>query len=596
MLMRVASDTPRLDEGASPKGEGSGRSFVSTAQAFLPAWGREKGRKVEERQRPPKGKSLPSPAHEMHVQDEDPLGQSPDLGVMTAWSEGRDDGGPEGARQSDEFLQRSAEMCRLAGALLASVLTAFCGVGLRLAGGSVRCIRGTWRWIRYHHVPERLAKGGELALVGTWAASKGLAVRILPERHASSTTYGASARPMAKARVLGFAPSLKSRLLIAALIILGVSLAVTTSALRIKWRLDQAELEKLTTQVEETLMLAERQEDWEAKVALLSGAQELIDQATDGYRDSPEVRELSERLESQWVAATGGVRVAFGPEPMLAVPEGVSRRLVVQHDQLYILDEMAQRLYRYDLDQQGDLATDQGPWTWESSREAGSIPTERIVDMTWVDAASGRLTPALLMVTSGGSLVELKSNGDARNVSVSDIPHSEDVRAVRTYEGNLYILDVGGGNIIKYIPTGDDYRDPPVGYIANPEGVPWDSVIDMAIDGSIYLLLTDGTIMKFTGGHPQPFPQEGLHPPVENPVALFASPGSASVFVAEPDQSRIVEFTTDGRFIRQFGAMSGRNVPLPLANLQAFEVDLGHDRLLIGTGAGVFSTPLPPVE
>jgi hypothetical protein len=399
---------------------------------------------------------------------------------------------------------------------------------------------------------------------------------------------------MAKAKVRGFQPSPRSRVLIGALIILAVALAVITSGLRIKWRLEQAELQRLTSQVEESLRLAELEEDWQARAALLAEAEELIDQAAEAQGNSPAIRELSDRLESQWVFATGGVGVAFGSEPVLAVPEGVGRRIILPRNQVYILNETAQRLYRYELDQQGDPLAEQGPWTWELLGETGTVAAELVVDMAWADAANGRLTPAVLMVTSEGSLVELNPSGTARNVSVSDTVHWEDVRAVRTYEGNLYVLDVGRGNILKYVATGDDYRDPPINYIAKPESIPWDSVIDMAIDGSIYLLLSNGSVMKFAAGQPQAFPQEGLHPPLENPVALFASPDSGSVLVAEPSQARIVEFSTDGRFLRQFREMSGQDGAL--ADLQAFGVDVARDRLLVGTRAGVFSTSFPPAE
>lgn len=594
LLVRVGSDTPQLEEVPRLKREGARRSLVSTAQTFLPIWGHENGRKAEVSQRPPEGKNLPPSAQQSYVQEEGAFAKSPDSGPIRDWGEKQDGGRPRSSRQSHDFLQQTAEIGRLTGAVLLSLLAALWGGGQRLVGASVELIRCTWKWIRHHRILERLARISELALFGTWAASKGLAVRILPERQASITTYRAAARPMAKAKVRGFQPSPRSRVLIGALIILAVALAVITSGLRIKWRLEQAELQRLTSQVEESLRLAELEEDWQARAALLAEAEELIDQAAEAQGNSPAIRELSDRLESQWVFATGGVGVAFGSEPVLAVPEGVGRRIILPRNQVYILNETAQRLYRYELDQQGDPLAEQGPWTWELLGETGTVAAELVVDMAWADAANGRLTPAVLMVTSEGSLVELNPSGTARNVSVSDTVHWEDVRAVRTYEGNLYVLDVGRGNILKYVATGDDYRDPPINYIAKPESIPWDSVIDMAIDGSIYLLLSNGSVMKFAAGQPQAFPQEGLHPPLENPVALFASPDSGSVLVAEPSQARIVEFSTDGRFLRQFREMSGQDGAL--ADLQAFGVDVARDRLLVGTRAGVFSTSFPPAE
>ncbi len=124
--------------------------------------------------------------------------------------------------------------------------------------------------------------------------------------------------------------------------------------------------------------------------------------------------------------------------------------------------------------------------------------------------------------------------------------------------------------------------------------VQWPDVIDMAIDGFVYLLLSDGSIIKLAGGTAQPFPQDGLYPPLENPAGMFALPDASSVFVAEPSQGRIVEFNRDGQFIRQFRA--SRDGEDPFDDLRAFTVDVTHDRLLVAAGSGLFHNGLPLLD
>jgi hypothetical protein len=498
-------------------------------------------------------------------------------------------------RPGGQFLAQCVEMCRVAAALMLSLIYSLWRGGLALFRSVGQVIGNIWGWTRRHRVFERAGRGCELALLACWAGSKGLIIRVLPERHSPTVvnSYSASAGPMARAKVVGFNPSRRSRLMIGAFIVLGIFLVVTASAVRIKSRLEEADLESLVAQVEETILLAEGETDPEARVALLLQAGEMIDEATGtGERvdDNVGLSELGERLERQWDAASGVVRIPFEVHETLTIDEGAPQHMLIHEDQLYILDAAGQRLYRYMLDQDGRPVADQGSWTWELQAQADTMSAGSIVDIVWADAANGRLTPALLMLTTEGSLLELNSAGVARNVSVTDVLRWESASAIRTYYGSLYVLDAGRENIIKYIPTGDNYEYPPVNYFQESENIQWAKVVDVAIDGSVYLLLSNGSVMKYTNGETDTFSKEGLYPPLEHPTAIFASTDSGSVFVAEPAQERIVEFSTAGQFIRQFRAINiGEN---PMGDLGSFAVDLRRGWVFIGTAGGIYSAPL----
>jgi hypothetical protein len=375
---------------------------------------------------------------------------------------------------------------------------------------------------------------------------------------------------------------------------LGVVALVATAAVRVRSRLEQAEVENLTTQVREQLLLATQQDDTEAMLALLAEAQQLVDQSHINESDSVELSQLVEEMDRQWDGLTGSVRITFGEEHMLATPDQVARRMLIRDDELYVLDDSGQSLYRYALNQQGAVVADQEPWTWELSTVGEGVAATEILDMEWMPAANGRVTAALVMLTAEGTILELNSDGSVRPVAIADAAQWESPKALRTYSGNLYVLDVARENIIKYIPSGDDYQQSPVEYVQGSVDIDWADVTDMAIDGFVYLLLSNGSIIKFAGGTPQPFPQDGLYPPLENPAAIFASPDASSVFVSEPSQGRVVEFNGDGQFMRQFRA--ARKGEDPLTDLRALTVDVPHDRLLVGTSTGLFSSGLPLLD
>lgn len=591
LVVRLGMDIAGSQREARSRGLRGGSRVASLEQVWLASRREAKAGKVGEPSERSKAWSLPPSKELQPAQDEVVEREWAGSELIAGFVRRRDETGQVKARRSLHLLAQTNEAFRLVGAL---VLSLVCG----LWRGSLGLLRSTrqlttdgWTWIRQHRVFERLGRGCELALLGFWAGSKGLLIRILPERKSSIETYSASARPMARARVVGFHVSRRSRAAVGALIVLGVFMAVAVSALRIQSRLEQADVETLLAQAQETIVLAQGEGSGEGAIALLLEARELIGQATAIRADSVELRELSELLDRQWDASTGVVRIRFASDEMVTIPDGGVQRIVVHGDQLYVVNSTGQRLYRYALDEQGRLIRNQEPWIWESQREGGTGTWGRIVDLEWMDDASGRLTPALLMLTMDGSLLELNTSGAAREVSVSDALQWEDPKAIQSYDGNLYVLDLGHENILKYPPTGNDYENPPVRYFRESLDIVWSDAVDAAIDGSVYLLGSKGSIIKFAGGKPEAFAQDWLYPPLEHPVAIFASPDSVPVLVAEPDQARIVEFDPEGRFIRQFrSAGDGQD---PLKELQAFAVDPHHDRLFVGTAAGLVSAPLP---
>jgi hypothetical protein len=495
---------------------------------------------------------------------------------------------------SANLFVSGVERCRLGGALLLSLLLFLRGAALGLLRRLAEWTTSLWGWIRRHRLLEHTAGGARLALSATWAGLKGLVVGILPERQRSGRTYAATARPMARARVLGFHPSGRSRVVIGVLIVVVVFLLLGLSAVRVRARLQQADVERLVDDVSGQLAVADLQDDRESTMAALEQAETILSGATDSQRRTPELIELSEELEARWDGLIGAIRLSLSTELAAEVPGQAAGGVLVHGEHLYVLDEAGRRLSRYTLDEEGHLLSDQEPWTWELPESLMGSADTKILDMAWADAASGRVAPALLVLTSDAAVVEVRMDGSARAVEVADLAAWQKPQALETYSGNLYVLDPGHGNIYKYVPSGDDYQQAPMDYIQASVDLDWSRVVDMAIDGYVYLLMSNGKIEKFAGGQPEPFPQGDLYPPLSSPVRIYAQPEYPSVLVAEAAEGRIVEFTREGQFVRQYrGALDGSN---DLAELRAFTVDIGHSRLVVAGASGLSSGSLPALR
>ncbi len=594
LLLRLGTPNTLAMSGPTSTPKRVNESRPSASRVFARAWGQTRERKEEQdRVAPP---LEPEDYADLDVPDVDaPLARQPSArwSSVDSYPRGDSSRGRAGVPRG-QAVERGVEAARMRGTVLLSLLMGLAAGGLGLLRSAVAMVKRGWGWIRRNRVMERVVRGIGLAILAVVAGVKGLVVGILPERQGASRTYAATARPMARAKVLVFHPSGRTRALIGVVLLLGAAVLVGTSILSIKGRLAQAEVEELAAEVGEILTQADGEEDIEARMALLTEAQGLLDQPAEGQVDSAALDELSREVALQWDGLTGVVRLPLTQEAVWSTPEQSAQRVLVHANYAYVVDEAAACVYQYALDDTGRVVTDQEPSKWELPGPGGELSADRIADFEWVEASNGRLTPSLLILTTEGSVLELSAEGSLRSVAVSQLLPWENPQALGTYSGNLYVLDSDHENIIKYVPDGDDYQHDPVDYVQAAEDVPWPEVIDMDIDGFIYLLLSDGSIVKFAGGQAQAFPQEGLYPPLEEPLGISASPDSSSVFVADSLEGRIVEFTQDGQFVRQYRAsLDGED---HLGSMTAFTVDTGHSRVLIATASGLYSATLPSLQ
>ena len=185
-----------------------------------------------------------------------------------------------------------------------------------------------------------------------------------------------------------------------------------------------------------------------------------------------------------------------------------------------------------------------------------------------------------------------------RGIAVTPVANSETwVKpiALGCYSGNVYVLDPILGTILKYIPTDNAYVNPPSNFINPQVTVDLTGAVDMAIDGSVYVLFADGKIMKFFKGDPQPFDMGGLPGPMRSPTTLFISgerepEAEGYVYVVDGGNNRILEFDKVGNYLRQFQPRAGLT---QFQEIQGIYVDAQRGRLFVLSGNKLWYTSLP---
>jgi serine/threonine protein phosphatase PrpC len=171
-------------------------------------------------------------------------------------------------------------------------------------------------------------------------------------------------------------------------------------------------------------------------------------------------------------------------------------------------------------------------------------------------------------------------------------------RAVN-YGGNLYVWDGGvapeqANQIQKYLSG--SYGQFPDPWIKNGGGQKIENIVDLAIDGNVYLLRSDGHILVFeAGAFKREIVPQGINPPLSALADFFVTgdPESGSIFLVDLNQ-RIVEIDKQtGALLQQVRARPDSQ--LHLDQLRNIYVDTSGVRpvLYLVNGGQVLRGALP---
>ncbi len=190
--------------------------------------------------------------------------------------------------------------------------------------------------------------------------------------------------------------------------------------------------------------------------------------------------------------------------------------------------------------------------------------------------------------------------GDSWNYSKlgsSEIWAVRDRIDVEEYRGNLYVWGAQPGELLKF--NSGSYGDTPDFWL-NPTGIgdtDLSTVVDMAIDGGIYLLRANGSIVVLSEGEVvNELRPDALTPPIGAVTRFVVTgpPDAGSIFLVEPLNERIIQIDkVSGAVIQQITVRP--DGPVRLDDLAAIFVDDSGARpvLYIANGGSLLRAELP---
>ncbi len=358
----------------------------------------------------------------------------------------------------------------------------------------------------------------------------------------------------------------------------------------------QAHFEELVAQAQQQVDLAGQADEAAARNHVLI-ALDALAQAEELEPANPRVSELQDQAEYILAKIERVTNLDWiAPLWEYSEPGSDPGRVIIANDiDVYVLDKALDRVYKRLLNDamRALQELDVDPVLLRKGDQRDPIVVGDLVDMVWAEAEGRRSRSNLLVLESGGSLLEYDS--ETGIIDVLPVGGSDrwiQPQIARSYQGDFYLLDSGLNQILRYAP---DYSGAPVDSLPTSGEVDLAGVVDMALDGHIYILYADGRILKFLDGEavstsePAPFEITGLYEPLQNPTALFTSEDSEFLYVADAGNERIVQFTKEGRFLQQFKAGQGE----AFDQLKGLFVSEEYHLLYFVSGNKLYVTNLP---
>lgn len=150
-----------------------------------------------------------------------------------------------------------------------------------------------------------------------------------------------------------------------------------------------------------------------------------------------------------------------------------------------------------------------------------------------------------------------KSRGEENEI-IKNSNFWQKLTSLGAYLGNLYVLDKnpstgsGHGQILKFAPGEGRYSK--TNYLSQDLAPDFSKATSIAIDGSIYVLLSDGAIEKFTRGKQDRFAVYSLDKPFSSPSKIFTNIDTKSLYILDNGNSRIVVLNKEGVYQTQYQA------------------------------------------
>lgn len=239
-------------------------------------------------------------------------------------------------------------------------------------------------------------------------------------------------------------------------------------------------------------------------------------------------------------------------------------RAILRGEDLYVLDDANDQVYRVTLNAEGLAPVARQPIVnMRRGAAVGQYAVGDIIDITWAEDGSG-LTQGnvLISLDRDGVIVEYSptflSRGVQKLIGIENWANT--AVKITVWQGRLYILDPGSNQIWRYEASGGSFPNAPTEYFAGQGRPNLESAVDFGIDnnGRVFVLFRDGFMSVYRGGELQPFAfvnfPENQNFNSADAMFLNSSLVFPGIYLVSRANSTIYETTLAGTFSNSYRA------------------------------------------
>ncbi len=343
----------------------------------------------------------------------------------------------------------------------------------------------------------------------------------------------------------------------------------------------QSREDKFTTLVasaREANARAQATGDAGARRQLLVDARSKLNDAAKIHKDDPAVGGLQADVSS----ALNVLDAVFEIKEFTAVadlPQQVTgslsvSRAVIGGRNAYLLDTKGKRVLRVALDASGAPET-----VLQDGEPAGFVTASKPTQVAWSEQ-----TQSLTIVDDKRQVFGYFPNRGTLPLVVRGADGIGSVDAITGSGGNLYLLDVKGNQVWRYLPGQGGFDSERTALL---DGATLQRATELAVGQDVYVLDTKLGVRRFVGKTEAPYPLAGIDTPMMSPASISVLPGSNRIIVADRGNKRIIVASADGVFLRQI-------VSATFTDLRAVAVDEGTGTIYVLNGDSLLKAGFPP--
>jgi hypothetical protein len=245
----------------------------------------------------------------------------------------------------------------------------------------------------------------------------------------------------------------------------------------------------------------------------------------------------------------------------------------VQGGRAYLLDAGGGRIVAVPLDGSPlEVIYEEGGQYGEAQAKAPTFFTWQGPDDT------GRL----LVLDAERKLFEVRPGSAPTPLALRRTGTWASVAGIATFDDNLYVLDPEANQVHRYLPAADGYDSEPDVLLAGQ--IELESAVGLAVNGDIYIVLSNGSVRRFQSGAEAPFALGGIDLPIEAANDIESVPATGELYISDSAAKRIVVAGLDGAFRRQLVSTS-------FTDLRAIAIDAAASQLYIVIADELLTAP-----